>query len=124
MIKIIRRGEMAPSRRVQCHKCGCVFEYQKNDMQMLCNGGRFQIYLIECPQCGENLKIDEWDNKAKIASDASIVDLKTIKKWCDEHAYNCMGCPLNDECTRMFSHMTPNIWQDSDIEAFEKEIKE
>lgn len=130
MIKIIRHGENAPSRRVECHNCGCIFEYQKSDMQMLCTAGAFSMYLIECPQCGNSINLPEWDNEVKAESETSEAsgasktpDLRTIKEWCDEQSWNCKGCPLNDECARMFSIMAPNVWQDSDIEAFEKEIK-
>lgn len=128
MIKIIRRGENAPSRRVECHNCGCVFEYQKSDMQMLCNGGAFQMHLIQCPQCGQNFRIPEWDNEATGVLDAdsdAVSELKLMKRWCDERAsvHECMECPLNDECTRMFAYMSPNMWQDKDIETWEKEIR-
>ena len=84
------------------------------------------MHLIQCPQCGQNLRIPEWDNEATSVLDAvsdAASELKLMKQWCDEHAHECMECPLNDECSRMFAYMSPNMWQDGDIEAFEKEIR-
>ena len=122
MIKIIRHGENPPYRRAECHNCGCVFEYQKSDMQSIYNGGEFEMHLIQCPQCGKSLKIPEWEDCKK--PDASIVDLRAIKEWCDERSLKCEQCPLFSQCERMFFGMSPNGWQDGDIEAFEKEIRE
>lgn len=122
MIKIIVNGKKAPSKRAQCHECGCIFEYHKSDMHILCTEGSFESYFIECPQCGKVLKLSEWDNEEK-ADSAPSSDLRAISKWCDEQAWNCMGCPLNDACNNMFSSMSPNIWKEKDIEAFEKEIR-
>lgn len=55
MIKIIREG----TRRVMaCESCGCVFSYEKEDVNTSSDPLQSQgCFYVTCPQCKENCVI-------------------------------------------------------------------
>ena len=51
MIKILEVGKIFKAR---CPKCNCLFQYEKEDIQIKeANGDEYSI--IECPQCGKEI---------------------------------------------------------------------
>lgn len=56
MIKIIENGTVPPSRKMQCQNCGCIFSYQREDME---HGVSIQNFIY-CPQCGKKIIVDSW----------------------------------------------------------------
>ena len=60
MIEIIKKGDEAPKKRAECQHCGCVFDYQKDDVQTIFAGSYKKI--VRCPQCDRILHMPEWDD--------------------------------------------------------------
>ena len=56
MITIVQRGETAPSRKIQCQNCGCIFRYQRNDIVVDRQGRN----TITCPQCNNRIIVNSW----------------------------------------------------------------
>lgn len=54
MIKVIKHGKI---RKCECHKCECVFTFEKDDIKNS-NLGRNEYYdYVKCPDCGEDIEI-------------------------------------------------------------------
>ena len=59
MIRIIERGTI---ERKQCYNCGCLFSYEKEDIERSthCDFGNFGDYeYVICPQCKEEIRLEE-----------------------------------------------------------------
>ena len=57
MIKIIEHGTI---ERKRCENCGCLFSYEKVDIQhdTSCNfGNNYDYDYIRCPQCKEIIRL-------------------------------------------------------------------
>lgn len=65
MIKIIKYGTKI--KQLECHKCGCIFQYEIEDV--ITKSVLGDPYtpatkrLIHCPQCNIELELEENDNE-------------------------------------------------------------
>lgn len=53
MIRIIKHG----TKRVnECNNCGCIFQYEKEDIKVEQAGWNEYTYTICCPDCKQEIK--------------------------------------------------------------------
>jgi len=50
MIKIIKQGTR---RTKECENCGCIFSYDKEDIESYQN-----CYFLTCPQCNKEIPLE------------------------------------------------------------------
>lgn len=50
MIKILKHGN---KRVIECKNCGCIFEYEHEDVKREQSGINEYIYYISCPDCNK-----------------------------------------------------------------------
>ena len=59
-MKIIKEGKKrVTTRRLTCHRCGCIFEYRREDMR--------ETHLdlkpwVRCPYCNIAIDVDYWED--------------------------------------------------------------
>lgn len=54
-VKVIKHGN---KRTVECNNCGCLFEYEKEDVSTLKTGFNEYEYFIDCPDCRQQITVD------------------------------------------------------------------
>lgn len=54
MIKVIKHGN---KRATECSECGCVFEYEKEDVKTSQTGYNDYEYYLYCPDCRKLLLV-------------------------------------------------------------------
>lgn len=54
MIRVIKHGT---KRTIECKNCGCVFEYEKEDINTIQTGYNEYKYYIDCPDCKQEAEI-------------------------------------------------------------------
>lgn len=66
-MKIIKRGNITTT----CTKCGCEFQYEKNDIKKnvvsvredvgviipFYRTTKYELSIVECPQCGDKIEV-------------------------------------------------------------------
>lgn len=55
MITIIKHGK--EHYRIECERCFCEFEYDKQDLGEYIENGE-EVFKIRCPQCGKSLNVE------------------------------------------------------------------
>ena len=68
MINIIKKGNLFPYQ-LTCPKCGCIFEFQDEDIEVKQVMYNEWIWMMRCPTCGEVIRSyssNKWrkDNKS------------------------------------------------------------
>ena len=60
MIHIIEKGT---KQKTQCSKCGCIFSFEKEDIEIMGNYHPYKEYnsmrkIIKCPQCSNVIVLE------------------------------------------------------------------
>jgi hypothetical protein len=60
MIHIIEEGT---KQKIQCSECGCIFSFEKDDIEIISNYNPYQDYnpirkTIKCPQCSNIIVLE------------------------------------------------------------------
>lgn len=60
-MRIIKPGR-EPKKEIEltCERCGCVFAYEREDVEFdpfVSNG---EYYYVECPCCGKTIEAEDW----------------------------------------------------------------
>lgn len=60
MIHIIEKGT---KQKKQCSECGCIFSFEKDDIEIISNYNPYQEYnsirkTIKCPQCSNIIVLE------------------------------------------------------------------
>ena len=65
-MKVIKKGKVEPKNRITCKSCGCIFEYDKGDIETI----KKEWTEIDC-----SLYLNEW----KCTEDIDCVECPTCK---------------------------------------------
>lgn len=57
MITVIKHGK---KKQITCSNCGCVMEYEKEDVKAEQVGMNEYDYSINCPDCKSKVKVNYW----------------------------------------------------------------
>lgn len=55
MIKVIEHGKR---RQIRCPVCLCLFSYEKEDTKTVQTGVNDHNTYVNCPECGERMRIE------------------------------------------------------------------
>ncbi len=61
-MKVIKHGNMYKNKLIKCSKCGCVFEFNDDDIKVshfkyMCGYVFETLEYIECPECEAKIRI-------------------------------------------------------------------
>lgn len=59
MVKVLKNNNIF---RCRCYTCKSVLEYQLEDKRLVPVGPRTEEYMITCPACGNNTKLDDTED--------------------------------------------------------------
>ena len=54
MIRIIKQGS---KMSVECQECGCIFTYEKEDIDFIQIGHNEYRYFLDCPCCRKEIEV-------------------------------------------------------------------